>query len=610
MKRARTLLLNLMDWRNNVTVALNYEQLVSQTFRDNAIRSVMMIDDHFIPYPNLIDLLAKKEEVSEEQLITSQRAANLEKFFQNEKILCDIDNSLSHIDIDRIRKSDLLIIDYYLEHESPERTLNILCGLKDSSHFNLAVVYTSNNLDQVWMEIASSFIKIKDIDTQIDEIEDLDDFWSDTILPSIRLSTEYSLSNSDLVEYLRTGKLKGSLLKQLSGTPFKNYKQQICKIIYDYYIKQYQIIKSPRNKELTVQGDSNGNRWIKSGNVFICLYQKTIDDIEQDPKKIWETLQISLVDWKPSYYQLIQSEIQNHIESDSMAFNSIHDNDKHGHAAWLQEILKAKNHSESLQLIRSIYADVSEELSFKFNKNEDLRTFIELTFSYYREKFTSGADSDPAKFCSSIMGLPFDVNKTPKDMYHALNMHMSSKNYQNEYISTGTIFKTISSHNDSDNPGTWYLCVSAACDMIPNQANDPYNDRLAPHRLIRVLQLFPTNQDTAIKFATHSKYVYAYDNGERKYFSILNESSNVPWIDYMVIKNHADELNRSEIPLIIFAKDSEGEIVMKEILVKPKSQLRVGYAERYQSIAAQHGARIGVDYISSDIGVTDKLKLF
>lgn len=581
-----------------MTVAITYEQLVGQTFRDNAIRSVMMIDDQFIPYPNLIDLISNKEEVNEQLLTTSKRAANLESFFQKQKILCDIDNSSSNIDIDRIRKSDLLIIDYHLEHENPKKTLEILCGLKNSKHFNLAVVYTSNNLDQVWLEIATSFIETKNVNLQIEEIDDLDEFWSETILPSIEAGSEYSLTNQDLIAYLRTGKLKGSIKQILSKSEFKDNKDQIVKIIHDYYIDKNQIIKLKTNNELQILGDINGNKWIKSGNIFVCLYQKSIDNIEEDPKNIWETLQSSLVDWKPSYYQLIQSEIQNHIESDSMAFNSVHDNDKHGQAAWLQEILKSNSSAEYTQLIRSINSDISEELSLKFNKNEELGSFLESTFQYYKDDFMARPNTDPIKFCADILGLPFDRNKTSKDMYHALNMHLSSKNYQNEYISTGTIFKTvISPYNTTDTPDTWYLCVSAACDMIPNQANDPYNERLTPHRFIRVLKLFPTNQDLAIKNATHSKYIYVYDNNERKYFSILNDSSNLPSIDYMAIKDHVTQFSRSYVPLTRL-RNHDGHIEMEDILVKLKSQLRVGYAERYQSIASQHSARIGVDYIN------------
>ncbi|RTE45931.1 transcriptional regulator [Acinetobacter junii] len=594
-----------------MTVAIEYESLVQKTFCNNAIRSVMMIDDQFIPYPDLIDSLSKNEHIDEEKVITSQRAALLEKFFQNEKILCDIDNSVRNLDVERIRKSDLLIIDYHLERDNPSKTLEILCGLKNSKHFNLAVVYTSEKPETVWKQIAASFSPIKNIEYEIDKIDEFDDFWDTEILPSIQSGGTYSLSDKELIDYILFDKNSGRLKGILSRNPqFKDKKEEISNIICDYFLGNNQIYKSSENSNTIIEGDSEGKTWIKSGNLFVCIYPKSSENLNQDPINIWNTLKNSLVSWKPSYYQLIQSEIQNHIESDAMAFDSVHDNDKHGQAAWLQEILKSTNETEVSQLLSNIYTDVSEEISFKFNCNDDLKSFILLTFEFYKNKLNLESDANLAKFCCEQMKLPFNENKTPKDMYHALNMHLSSKNYQNEYISTGTIFKTISEHEETDQPSKWYLCVSAACDMIPSQANDPYNDRLTPHRLIRVLELFPANQENAIKFATHSKYVYVYDNDQRKYFSILNEISNLPALDYMIIKNHADELKRKEIPLMIFTKDHSGNVVIKDIKVKPKSQLRVGYAERYQSMAAQHAARIGVDYINSNIEVPDRLKLF
>ena len=102
---------------------MDYNSLVTQTFCDNAIRSVMMIDDQFVTYPDLVQSLTNGEKVDEQRLATSQRAANLEKFFQEKHILCDIDNTSSILDIERIRKSDLLIIDYHLEDEDPRKTL-------------------------------------------------------------------------------------------------------------------------------------------------------------------------------------------------------------------------------------------------------------------------------------------------------------------------------------------------------------------------------------------------------------------------------------------------------------------------------------------------------
>ena len=92
------------------------------------------------------------------------------------------------------------------------------------------------------------------------------------------------------------------------------------------------------------------------------------------------------------------------------------------------------------------------------------------------------------------MGVEFTTN-TPLEMYHALNMHLSSKNYEEKFISTGTVFFDETNHS-------WYLCVSAACDMVPTQGNDPHYKRLNPHRIIKVLKLFAvTNPKKAIKGA-------------------------------------------------------------------------------------------------------------
>ena len=568
---------------------MDYNSLVTQTFCDNAIRSVMMVDDQFIPYPNLVQSLIDGEKVDEQLLITSQSAGNLEKFFQEKHILCDIGNTSSNLDIEQIRKSDLLIIDYHLENEDPRKTLEILSGLKESQHFNLAIVYTSNELNKVWMQIASSFIVAKDINTQIEKIEGLDDFWSDTILPSIEANTEYSLTDKDLVKYLRTGKTKGEIKRLLARSHFREFKEQICDLIHDYYINKHQISSSTIAEDLSIFGDENGNKWIKSGNVFVCLYRKSANDIQEDPFRIWETLQESLVNWEPTYYQLIQSEIQNHIESDSMAFNSIHDNDKHGQAAWLKEVLKPQNQTKTFQFIKNIYADISEELSFKFNNNEELSSFIDSTFKLYKDEFDPASGKDLTQFCCEKMKLTFDANKTNKDMYHALNMHLSSKDYRERHISTGTVLY------DQDRK-IWYVCVSPACDMVPAQETAPINKRLTPHRMIQVLTLFKVSAEEALENATRSKYIYTYDNGERLYFSVTNPISDLPVSDYLVILNYTTKLDERYHEAFIF--ETKGDDIDKvRIKLKLKSQLRTGYAERFQNMASHHSGRIGVDFI-------------
>ena len=573
-----------------MTAAIQYEDLVHKTFCKNAIRSVMLIDDQFIPYPDLIDSFSKNETIDQEKVITSQRAALLEKFFQNEKILCDIDNSVGNLDVERIRKSDLLIIDYQLEERNPSKTLKILCDLKNSKHFNLAVVYTSENPETVWKQIAASFTPIKNIEDEIEKIEEFDEFWGEEILPSIQSGGIYSLTDKELIYYIIIKKNSGRLKGILSKNPkFKDKKEEISNIICDYFLYKNQIYQCSENSKAKIEGDTDGKTWIKSGNVFVCIYQKSLENFDQDPTNIWNALRDSLVSWKPSYYQLIQSEIQNHIESDSMAFNRAHDNDKHGQAAWLNEVLKPENQTKTPQFIKNIYADISEELAHKFLNNEELSSFINSTFNLYKDNFDPTSGKDLTEFCCEQMKLPFYANKTNKDMYHALNMHLSSKDYREKHISTGTVLY------DQVNE-TWYLCVSPACDMVPTQETAPINKRLTPHRMIQVLTLFNVSAEEALENATRSKYIYAYDNEQRLYFSVTNPVTDLPVSDYLVIVNYKTKLDERYHEALTFKANGE-DIDRVRISLKLKSQLRSGYAERFQNMASHHAGRIGVDFI-------------
>ena len=235
-----------------MTAAIQYEDLVHKTFCKNAIRSVMLIDDQFIPYPDLIDSFSKNETIDQEKVITSQRAALLEKFFQNEKILCDIDNSVGNLDVERIRKSDLLIIDYQLEERNPSKTLKILCDLKNSKHFNLAVVYTSENPETVWKQIAASFTPIKNIEDEIEKIEEFDEFWGEEILPSIQSGGIYSLTDKELIDYIllekNSGRLKEFCLKILNLKIRKKKFQILFAIIFYIKIKYINVQKIVRLK--------------------------------------------------------------------------------------------------------------------------------------------------------------------------------------------------------------------------------------------------------------------------------------------------------------------------------------------------------------------------
>ncbi|EEC5094584.1 hypothetical protein G4R83_004343, partial [Salmonella enterica] len=116
--------------------------------------------------------------------------------------------------------------------------------------------------------------------------------------------------------------------------------------------------------------------------------------------------------------------------------------------------------------------------------------FINDVFETYTTDFKSSGEAKSLEYCSKQMNLPANASSF-NEMYHALNMNLSSKNFEEGHISTGTIFFDTESEK-------WYLCVSAACDLVPTQGNDPHHKRLSPHRLIKVLELFNANQNKAL----------------------------------------------------------------------------------------------------------------
>jgi len=586
----------------------NYQQLVNKTFCSNAIRSVMLIDDDFLTYSTSIDKILNGEEVDDKKLDGSKRAAQLEKFFQTKQILCDIDDGSVNFDIDRIKKSDLIIIDYQLDNASPVKTLETLVKLKNSPQFNLIVVYTNEELNRVWKEICTTFHNLKTSAEIINENGNyvVSSFCDEYLLPNIESNGGYDLFEDEKINFLTDKKIPSRIKSELFKDPqFSNSQElrdnlsDIVNIIISHSLRNHKILPYEANDKENdkIYGSCKNNKWIKSGNIFISLFNKSKELLDSEAEEIWGNLGDSIYEWKPSYYSIIKSEIQNKIEDEALSFEDHLANDIFGQAAWLNEILKDNDSHTRKEKIDFVFKNIAEELYFKLRANTPLNEFINDVFKHFEGDFElikgeENHDQARLKFCAESMGLDYN-NDCNNDMYHALNMNTSSRNYREKYPTTGTVL-----YDDVNNE--WYLCVSAACDMVPSQGGDSYHKRLRPHRLIQVLRLFICSAESAISNASHSRYIYVYEKESqphRKYYSVVNSLTNLPQIDYMVILNHTTQQEHRSVDALVLSAEGDG-VKPTPITLKLKSQLRTGYAERYQLLASQYGGRIGVDYFA------------
>ncbi|HGF7517368.1 TPA: response regulator receiver domain, partial [Vibrio cholerae] len=169
-----------------------YRNKIVEAFRDNAIRSVLLIDDEYLPFEKLVtshtsfyenlDSISKALEASSEQkemyqeklgqlrarldeasgyLMRSEVAKDFVSFFHGKRLICDVEDRTDNLDKDKVRKSDLIVLDYYLQKPEvtsnpAEYSLKLIDELSESKHMNIVVVYTKEDLDSVWFEVAAT----------------------------------------------------------------------------------------------------------------------------------------------------------------------------------------------------------------------------------------------------------------------------------------------------------------------------------------------------------------------------------------------------------------------------------------------------------------------
>ncbi|WP_348223934.1 response regulator receiver domain, partial [Escherichia coli] len=109
---------------------------------------------------------------------------------------------------DRIRKSDLIIVDYHLDNNAPDKTLKLLQDLKDSDHLKMIVIYTRENLETVWMQISSTLKGALDINSLIIDYdnEDVQSYWEDVVLPNLNDNGNKALTRDETIAYIKDSK--------------------------------------------------------------------------------------------------------------------------------------------------------------------------------------------------------------------------------------------------------------------------------------------------------------------------------------------------------------------------------------------------------------------
>ncbi len=302
------------------TYEARFADAVERSFRDDAIRTAVLIDDQFPDYLSMRD-------AAEGEFTEIERARNIYAFMQGKGLICDVHNwrAPSNADLhllDKARKSDLILLDYQLGAAGVKAALKILRHLAVSTHFNLVVLYTAEASPKTALTVATAMRGVKPAaGALVPSAELLEN--AEEVLADERFST---IDAAGLRAYLTDGKTPwvanlGQALNDAQIPP------QNVKPLADHVARQW-IAELMDDYELATDAelpvgcaiDADQPMWVHCGSCFVAIVPKLpASSTDDEGKYVWGRLGAALREWRPNIYRLILSEIQNALELEAVA---------------------------------------------------------------------------------------------------------------------------------------------------------------------------------------------------------------------------------------------------------------------------------------------------
>ncbi len=614
--------------------ALSYEDKVVHTFRKTALRTVLMIDDQFPTFSNLAgagDLAAVREKFKEQP-----RALRLYDMFRQHDMPCDIENEITDIEtingVERIRKSDLVILDYNLDgsFDDNRKSVGLILRLAETSHFNTVVLYTNDpRLDQVWLDVAFS---LKGGWKSPDKLlsGDPQNTWerlADNGITLPEISTE--LVKRYLVDGLKgLGEEQAVIAAELTSLNIDTSEHTaLIEALIHLAVRERLADKTstcgttPRT--LNGRCEADKPKWLQAGNCFIAIMGKTklgTDGKPVDNDDIIGYLDSALKDWRPNLLQIVISEIQNILELEPLATDEMHLLNPEIQVGLFYYLLQriggvppTDDGALFIPGIESIVDKLIENIRRKISANGMISSDAArlLRQELQGEDWPRAAVDDRTTFdlASRIAGV--GVIPEPIDTIFKLNCFLNTEKFKRGHITTGSIVRTLGGED-------YWICLSPACDMEDREPsnNQIWAKELFPVRAFVIVRLERIDGEVkehkkahkrAFEKATDGYTAFVENADGRHVFSLFRGGAAQPSYEFLFPANagkvdldHA--LTYPRFKAFRLGRPVSTEPVehrtMMEVDFEVIGQMREQYASRFLQVIGQHLSRIGVDYVN------------
>lgn len=545
-----------------------YNTLVNDAYI-KPIRSVVMIDDKFPSYANLL-------ERSDNDPIIS---ASTKKYL---KILCSLCEEMRwtfHVEdkfpsSNELYNADLIFLDFKLgDEDDGEIAINAIEKYCNSGRFNFIIVYTEEDIKKVFSKIV---VSLGSQEIPVDQsAEDI----------VFEIDSDHSGFSHKITEIAREHYCEFILNSKVGmKAVFNEIKSELNRIgikcgktIHSCAAWAIgQIAKNRSNKNhnaINITGDFVPEyNWLQIGNLFLTVIVK---DENFSGNDLLNKIRNAFYAWDPTPGQLIMKDAKNQID-DFCVFDLFQS--KRQEIAWFYfTYISHEKFMTEDDILHNLIDLVKDQLKNRLHPN-----FKNLTLNKTISDFYS--DYQPA-----LSG--------KDDLFHDINIYNSTLNKKKpDHFSTGMILKSL----DEQSPSYW-ICMTQDCDLIPEQNSLKW----APggtYKPITLVKLHSQKKTTALTNATRGNTVFFEEGKGKKCLCIFEETQGGAQSNPHYETFFAPQKGKFDSPnsIIVYQVDatSSGKLEFAERKFSFITQLRSEYASMLLQKIANHRARIPVNYIN------------
>ncbi|MBC2777126.1 response regulator receiver domain [Parasphingopyxis marina] len=627
-----------------------YASFIEKAFID-PIRSVLIVDDQYPTIDGTLAAAINKEWHQEdwehhakdvELVISEFRGAGRPYLLdihdpslisgkdadQRPKLATEVSKEQEPDVAEHLHQTDLLILDYNLEpgnDEDGSLAISIARSILKNAHFNLCVIHTNKELDEVFPEVLIGLLHpdpdfadpetLLDANRRFENSDKYDPGRDPGVGPALKalVSKEiyFRARSEGLDPFVIDGGAGARFVQILRdyGVSEEDWRTFVAGAFDDFQNDETNGLSDTDLRIAAWNEGRNGSPpWIRSDFGFLAFTKK-----KEGP--LLKTLREALSSWGPRPSRLLATMVRAEIDEHGIEVQDRMLGDSYAAANWYLRLVKDKTSARSFLIDETVRRHTEQLLAEILPRvSKFMNELIEADEATLEDEGKlAGADAvEPVPIKSGAylrlvdkrFGIDLSINEKMDRAIRDHNVFVCSMPVTGWHLQTGHVLKI----NDA-----YWCCLSPICDLVPGQGKNDAPDSFDGWKRFTAVWMDEVEMATALKKVNSNRYVFLRTrSGEQEpyqAFKIVDGSSDNPvWSTFYADDDGRlfwpEERSQSPLPLSIRRlerklpkKDSESgnfEFAVREATVV--AQLRYEYALNLLQTLGGSITRIGLDF--------------